>query len=77
MASAQDFRDYADECLEWSKTAKSDRERKIFHQMAATWWNIARLTEHGRSLENLADIFPVHVSTAENDCKGKLDRDVA
>jgi|HubBroStandDraft_6_1064221.scaffolds.fasta_scaffold676270_1 hypothetical protein len=77
MASAQDFLDYADECLEWSKTAKSDRERKIFRQMAATWWNIARLTEHGRSLENLADIFPVHVSTAENDCKGKLDRDVA
>jgi hypothetical protein len=77
MASAQDFRDYADECLEWSKTAKSDRERKIFRQMAETWWNIARLTEQGRSLENLADIFPVLVSTAENDCKGKLDRDVA
>jgi len=45
--------------------------------MAETWWNIARLTEQGRSLENLADIFPVLVSTAENDCKGKLDRDVA
>ncbi|MGA9891111.1 MAG: hypothetical protein WBQ55_01810 [Xanthobacteraceae bacterium] len=49
----------------------------MFRQMAATWWNIARLTEQGRSLENLADIFPVLVSTAENDCKEKLDRDVA
>jgi hypothetical protein len=45
--------------------------------MAATWWNIARLTEEGRSLENLADIFPVIVSTTENDCKEKLDRHVA
>ena len=37
--------------------------------MAAAWWNVARLTEQGRSLENLADIFPVLVSTAEKDCK--------
>jgi hypothetical protein len=77
MASAQDFRDYADKCLEWSQTAMSDRERKIFRQMAATWWNIARLTEQGRSLEDLADIFPVLVSTAENECNETLDRDVA
>jgi hypothetical protein len=60
MACAQDFRDYADECLEWARTANSERERRIFRQMALTWWNIARLTEQGRSLENLADIFPVH-----------------
>jgi hypothetical protein len=77
MASAQDFRDYADECLEWARTAKSDQERRIFRQMAYTWWNIARLTEEGRSLENLADIFPILVSTAESDCKENRERDVA
>jgi hypothetical protein len=77
MASAQDFRDYADECLEWARTAKSDQERRIFRQMAYTWWNIARLTEEGRSLENLADIFPILVSTAESDRKENHERDVA
>jgi hypothetical protein len=74
MASGQDFRDYADECLEWAKTAESDRERKIFRQMATTWWNIARLTEEGRSLENLADIFPVLGSRADT---GNDEREVA
>jgi hypothetical protein len=45
--------------------------------MAVTWWNIARLTEEGRSLENLADIFPVLGSTAESGCKENHERDVA
>ncbi len=62
MASAQDYRDYADEHLEWARSAKSEQERMIFRQMALTWWNIARLTEEGRSLENLADVFPAHGS---------------
>lgn len=77
MASPQDFRDYAGECFEWAKTAKSDQERKIFRQMAMTWWNIARLTEEGRSLENLVDIFPVLVSTADSDSKETREQDVA
>jgi hypothetical protein len=75
MASAQDFRDYADECLVWARTAKSDRERKIFRQMALTWWNIARLTEEGRSLENFADIFPVPVSSTDGNSKESPERD--
>lgn len=74
MASAQDYRDYADECLDWARTAKSDQERKIFRQMAMTWWNIARLTEEGRSLENIADIFRV---TADGDHDRTHKRDLA
>jgi hypothetical protein len=62
MASAQDFRDYADQCLEWAANAESDQERKVLRRMALTWWRIARLTEEGRSLENLADIFPAYPS---------------
>jgi hypothetical protein len=65
--TAQDYRDYADECLGWAKTAKSDQERRIFRQMAATWWNIARLTEEGRPLENLAEVFPVHRLAVHDD----------
>jgi hypothetical protein len=53
MASAQDFREYADKCLEWAAAAESDQERSLLRQMAHTWWRIAILTEEGRSLENL------------------------
>jgi hypothetical protein len=77
MASAQDFRDYAGECLEWAKTAKSDQERRIFRQMALTWRNMARLTEEGHSLENLTDVFPVLVSTADSDFEESDGRGVA
>jgi len=58
MASAQDFRDYADKCLEWAQAAQSDQERNIMRRMALTWWRIARMTEEGRSLGNLGDLFP-------------------
>lgn len=58
MSSAQEFRDYADKCLELPATANSEQERNILRRMALTWWRIARLTEEGRSSENLADIFP-------------------
>jgi hypothetical protein len=58
MASVQDFRDYADKCLEWAAIAGSDQERNIMRRMALTWWRIARLTEEGRSLADLAEVFP-------------------
>ena len=41
MSSSQDYRDYADECLGWAKTARSPREREIFLQMAQTWLQAA------------------------------------
>jgi hypothetical protein len=41
--SAQDYLEYADECMEWAKTARSDRERGIFLQMAQTWMQAATL----------------------------------
>jgi len=58
MASVQDFRAYAAKCLEWASQAESDEERNVMREMALTWWRIARLTEEGRSLQNLEDIFP-------------------
>jgi hypothetical protein len=45
MHSAKEFRDNADECVGWARTAHSDRERQIFLQMAKTWLEAARASE--------------------------------
>jgi hypothetical protein len=37
VSSSKEYREYADECLGWARTARSDRERAIFLQMAQTW----------------------------------------
>jgi hypothetical protein len=43
--SVKDYREYADECMGWARTAKSDRERAIFVQMAQTWLQAAAIME--------------------------------
>jgi hypothetical protein len=43
MASAKEFRDYADECKKWAKCAKTNRERDIFLQLAKSWMDAALL----------------------------------
>jgi hypothetical protein len=45
VESVREFQAFADECLDWAKTAKSDRERGIFLQMAETWIRAAILAE--------------------------------
>jgi hypothetical protein len=45
VVSAKEFREYADECLGWAKTAKSDKERRTFLQMAQAWLEAADLLE--------------------------------
>lgn len=37
MSLTEQYRAYADECFGWARTAKNDREREIFIQMAQTW----------------------------------------
>jgi hypothetical protein len=37
VVSVSEYRDCANECMDWAKTAKSDRERAIFLQIAQTW----------------------------------------
>jgi hypothetical protein len=37
MSSAKEFREYADECMDWARTARSEKERAIFIEMAQTW----------------------------------------
>jgi hypothetical protein len=43
VTKPKEYREYADECFGWAKTAKSDRERDIFLQMAQTWLEAASL----------------------------------
>jgi hypothetical protein len=44
-SSAKDFYDYADEHFGWAETAKTERERAIFFQMAAAWLEVAQRWE--------------------------------
>ncbi len=50
MLSAKEYRELADECLGWARTAKSDKERRIFLQMAEAWveaaWRAAQNYSH-------------------------------
>ena len=45
VLSAQDFDDYADEHFGWAETARTERERAIFFQMAAAWLEVAQRWE--------------------------------
>lgn len=45
MSTAREYREYADECFGWAKTAKSDQEREIFLEMARTWLEAATQAE--------------------------------
>jgi hypothetical protein len=41
MSSAKEYREYADECMGWAKSAKTDHERDLFLQMAKAWMDAA------------------------------------
>jgi hypothetical protein len=43
--SSSEFRGNAEECADWAKTARSDRERAIFLQMADAWRAVALCAE--------------------------------
>jgi hypothetical protein len=45
VAEIHEFYDYADEHFGWAETAKTDRERAIFLQMAAAWLEVAQQWE--------------------------------
>jgi hypothetical protein len=47
--SAEEYRDYAEECMGWAKTARSHKERVTFLEMAKTWLQAAVLAERTNS----------------------------
>ena len=50
--SSKEYREFADECLHWAKTARSDREKRIFLQMAETWMLSSRSRGSSRTAES-------------------------
>jgi hypothetical protein len=43
MPSAEEYRQYAYECLGWAKQAETDSERDVFLKMAEDWLRAATL----------------------------------
>lgn len=41
MDTTDHYQQYAEECLGWARTAKTDREREIFLEMARAWLKAA------------------------------------
>jgi hypothetical protein len=35
------YRDFAEQCLRLAKAAKTEHERQVLHEMAATWKSLA------------------------------------
>jgi hypothetical protein len=79
VLSAEKFCDYADEHFGWAETARTERERAIFLQMAAAWLEVAQRWEtsakrrsrqlgdglpQARQRQHIADGHSVPLSTA-------------
>jgi hypothetical protein len=45
VSSPKELREYADECIGWARSARTDNERDIFLQMARTWIEAATRLE--------------------------------
>ena len=41
MTTADEYRQFAEECLRWAGTAKTEEEKKAFLDMAETWTKAA------------------------------------
>ena len=50
--SAKRFREYVDECMGWTKTASSDKNRQNYLQMAETWLRAADHYETARPVRH-------------------------
>jgi hypothetical protein len=49
MFRADDFRQYADECMEYARVSKPEKIRKHFLDMAKSWILAATQLEDGRN----------------------------
>jgi hypothetical protein len=45
MASAKEYRDFAEECLRWAEETKDDAQRKAFLEMANSWIQAAAMLD--------------------------------
>jgi hypothetical protein len=52
MPTGNEYREYANECIEWAKTAKSLTERNTFLDMAEAWLRAATVAEMPTRVES-------------------------
>lgn len=57
QGAAEQYRAFERECLEWAKTAGTERERQFFLQMATAWSTVTQLIERVRPIEEAIAIF--------------------
>jgi hypothetical protein len=50
VSSVEELRANSDECLDWARTARTERERQIFLQMARAWLEAAARREGASQL---------------------------
>ena len=72
MLSAKEYRELADECLGWARTAKSDKEHRIFLQMAEAWLEVVarRVAQNQSNKEEPRSQVCLLSSPAETDRRG-------
>jgi hypothetical protein len=49
MQTSTQYRTFADECVRLAEMAKSEHERKVLEEMAATWHMLAEEADRKRS----------------------------
>jgi hypothetical protein len=47
MATEDEYRQFAEECMQWARAAESDAERKAFLDMARSWTQAASALTNG------------------------------
>jgi hypothetical protein len=56
--SGKKYLEYADECMGWAKTARSEQDRLAFIEMANTWLYAATVTERSISRPRGVNLQP-------------------
>lgn len=57
---ANEFTEYAEECMGWARIARSDKERVSFLEMAKAWLEAAALAEQPNSTLANEPMPPTH-----------------
>jgi hypothetical protein len=68
VSSAQEFYDNADEHFGWAESAKTERERAMFFQMAAAWLEVAQRWETTDAKRSDSSGFSLGTRTVEGIC---------
>ena len=78
MLSPKEYREQADQCIGWARTAISNSERKLYRQLAVFWLeNAVRLEPRAIELPRAADAVALPViSPARRQSKGQVTRKV-